>query len=69
MPYPLVYLTQYLAGLGITLIGVELFGLNQKLVPALVIAVTVPTSFLLTRWILVRRSRRDEEPSPLAPPN
>lgn len=68
LPYPLVYATQYGVGLAITFAGVELFGVDEKLVPIAVIAVTVPISFLLTRWILLRKGRRNEEPPPLVPP-
>lgn len=67
LPYPLVYVAQYLVGLSVTYAGVELVGIDERLVPLAVLAVTVPLSFVATRWILGRRSRRDQEASPVPP--
>lgn len=52
LPYPSVYLVQYLLGLGVVYAGVELLGWDERLMPVLVLAVTVPVSFVLTRWVL-----------------
>lgn len=67
LPYPSIYLVQYLLGLGVAWVGVELGGVDEWLVPVAVVAVTVPVSFVLTRWILGGRNRRDEG-NPPAPP-
>lgn len=60
LPYPSVYLVQYFLGLAVAWAGVEVLGVDERLVPIAVIAVTVPVSFVLTRWVLGRRSGRDE---------
>jgi putative flippase GtrA len=52
LPYPSVYLVQYLLGLGVVHVGVELLGWDQRLIPVAVLVVTVPVSFVLTRWVL-----------------
>jgi putative flippase GtrA len=59
LPYPSVYLVQYLLGLGVVHVGVELLGWDERLMPVAVLVVTVPVSFVLTRWVL--RGRGDEE--------
>jgi putative flippase GtrA len=55
--YPLVYVLQY--GLGITLTTVLIEGakLNPEIVPALVIIMTLPFTFLLSRRIIKRRGK------------
>jgi putative flippase GtrA len=52
LPYPTVYLVQYLLGLCVVYVGVELLGWDERLMPIVVLAVTVPVSFVLTRWVL-----------------
>jgi putative flippase GtrA len=58
LPYPSVYLVQYLLGLGVVHVGVELLGWDERLMPIAVLAVTVPVSFVLTRWVL--REKKSE---------
>ena len=58
LPYPGVYLVQYLLGLGILHLGVDLLGWDARLMPIAVLAVTVPVSFVLTRWVLRGRGER-----------
>ena len=36
-------------------VGVELLGVDARLVPIAIVAVTVPVSFVLTRWVLQER--------------
>jgi putative flippase GtrA len=55
LPYPSVYLVQYLLGLCVVYAGVELLGWDERLMPILVLVVTVPVSFVLTRWVLQER--------------
>ena len=50
--FPLVYLVQYLLGLGALALVVERIGLDPRLGPIAVLLVTVPVSFVLTRWVL-----------------
>jgi len=52
LPYPTVYLVQYLLGLCVVYAGVELLRWDERLMPVVVLAVTVPVSFVLTRWVL-----------------
>lgn len=58
LPYPSVYLVQYLLGLGVVYVGVELLGWDERLMPIAVLVVTVPVSFVLTRWALQGRERK-----------
>ncbi len=59
LPYPSVYLVQYLLGLAVAYVGVELLRWDERLIPVLVLAVTVPVSFVMTRWVL--RGRQEGE--------
>lgn len=58
LPYPSVYLVQYLLGLGVIYAGVELLGWDERLMPVAALAVTVPVSYVLTRWVLQGRERK-----------
>ena len=53
--YPLVYVLQY--GLGITLMTALIEGLHlhAEYVPPLVIVITLPFTFWLSRWIIKRK--------------
>ena|SRR5438552_1809962 len=50
--YPLVYVTQYLLGTISLYFLVEVLRLNKLLAPALVVAFTIPVTFLLSRRII-----------------
>ena len=54
MAYPLVYLVQY--ALSAVLLGffVEYLGVPKEIGPVFVVVITVPVTFLMTRWILRR---------------
>lgn len=52
LPYPSVYLVQYLLGLCVVYVGVEFLRWDERLMPIAVLVVTVPVSFVLTRWVL-----------------
>ncbi|MCX2545083.1 GtrA family protein [Pseudomonas sp. 91RF] len=54
MAFPLVYLIQYLLSAIILGFVVEFLGIDQLFAPLIVILVTVPITFLLTRWLLRR---------------
>jgi putative flippase GtrA len=64
LPYPSVYLVQYLLGLGVMFVGVELLGWDSRWMPAAVLAVTVPVSFVLTRWVLNAKTAGGDEAPP-----
>lgn len=59
--YPLVYLAQFGLGYAVLYLAVDIARLDPRLGPVLVLAVTVPVSFVLTRWVLRRREGRAEE--------
>lgn len=50
--YPLVYLAQYLLGLLLLYILVEIMEINKLIAPILSIIVTIPVVFLLSRIII-----------------
>lgn len=50
--YPLVYVFQYAAGLGIIAVLIEVAAVPEWLAPWIAAAVLLPASFLLTRFIL-----------------
>lgn len=51
---PLIYLLQYLLGLGIVTLAVGCFGLDARLGPIIAIICTIPVTFALTRWVFLR---------------
>lgn len=55
--FPLVYLVQYLLGIGVLALLVERLGLDPRLGPLAVLLVTLPVSFGLTRWVLKGRRK------------
>ena len=54
LQYPLVYLFQYLLGLALLYLLVEIANLPESVSPLLIIVVTVPATFLLSRFLLKR---------------
>ena len=50
--YPIVYLVQYLLGVVLLYIFVDTLGIHQSLAPLVVIAATLPVTFILSRYIL-----------------
>lgn len=55
---PLVYGIQYLSGIGLLALFVERFRLPREVAPLLVVACTVPITFLLARYAFRARSLR-----------
>lgn len=49
--FPLVYLAQYLAGLVVVSLWVEVLGLTAQLAPIAAIVVTIPLTFALSRLV------------------
>ncbi len=52
--FPLVYVIQYLVGLGVLHLAVERFAIPREYALLASIAVSVPLSFVLTRFLLAR---------------
>lgn len=53
--FPLVYLAQYLAGLGVVSLWVELLDWQASLAPIAAIIVTIPLTFVLSRLVFDRK--------------
>jgi putative flippase GtrA len=58
VPYPLVYLGQYLLGLLVLYVGVEVLGWSERIMPVVALAVTLPASYLMNRMVLVTKPDR-----------
>ncbi|MBK5436365.1 GtrA family protein [Pseudomonas sp. TH32] len=57
---PLVYLAQYLVSLIVLWVWVEKLHLDERAAPLLAIAITVPMTFILTKFLFSEhRARRD----------
>lgn len=52
--FPLVYLAQYVLSAILLNVFVERLGIVQSIAPLVVIVVTIPITFVLTRWFLRR---------------
>jgi len=65
--YPVVYVVQYLLGYVVLYAAVDLAGIDSRLAPVVVLAVTVPVTFVLSRRVLAEVKERDESVS-LVPP-
>lgn len=52
---PMIYVVQYLAGIGILWVWVDWIGLPSSLGPLAVIFFTVPLTYLLTRFAFVKK--------------
>lgn len=52
--FPLVYLVQYLLSAVLLSVFVERLGISQSVAPLTVIVLTIPATFVLTRWFLRR---------------
>jgi putative flippase GtrA len=52
--FPLVYLVQYLLSAMLLSVFVERLGMPQSIAPLTVIVLTIPVTFVLTRWLLRR---------------
>lgn len=59
--YPLAYIAQYLAGLGLVALQVELLGVPAWLAPWLAVVVLLPAGFVATRFILRNHAARDHQ--------
>ncbi len=50
--YPLIYLIQYLLGIGLLIIFVELCGLAKDIAPLVNVLILTPFTFFINRWFL-----------------
>lgn len=50
--FPLVYVVQFLASLGVLRVAVEIFAVPQWLAFAVSVVLTLPITFVLSRWIV-----------------
>ncbi len=55
LQFPVVYIVQYLIGLGLMFLLIELAGVNEVLAPWLVVLLTLPITFLMSRFIIKGR--------------
>ena len=58
--YPSVYLLQYMLGLALIWVFVHLFQVSEKLAPLLIIPLTIPVTFLASRFIIKGGTREAE---------
>jgi putative flippase GtrA len=53
--FPLIYVVQYLVGLAVVGIWVDVFTLPDTLAALVAVAVTVPITYAMARWLFVSR--------------
>ena len=58
--FPLVYLVQYLTGIGIVSLWVEVLGWNAVFAPIAAIVFTIPLTFIMSRLVFVRQNPSSE---------
>ena len=54
--FPLVYLVQYLVGLGVVLVWVDVLHLPASVASLVAVVVTIPFTYVLARWVFLRRT-------------
>lgn len=54
MAFPLVYAVQYVLGVAVLYAAIEGFGVPRQVALLIVIVVTIPVTFVLSRWVLRR---------------
>lgn len=62
LQYPVVYLVQYLLGLGLLYLLVEVVHLSKFIAPILIVLITVPCTYVLSRYVIKGRSRTTLRP-------
>jgi putative flippase GtrA len=61
--FPLIYVVQYVVGLAVVAIWVDLLGLPDTLAPLAAVAITLPITYLLTRLLFSwRRTVPEQRP-------
>ena len=56
MAFPLVYAAQYVAGSAILFLLIDRWHAPEKLAPLAVVVLTLPITYLLSRWIITART-------------
>lgn len=59
LQYPFIYLVQFFINSFVLSTVVTLFGVDEKIGPIFVLFVSVPISYLLTKLLLNRKTRKD----------
>ena len=62
LQYPVVYLVQYLLGLGLLYLLVEVAHLSKFIAPILIVLITVPFTYVLSRYVIKGGSRAIPQP-------
>jgi putative flippase GtrA len=57
LQYPIVYLVQYAMGIATLYLLVEVFSCSKIIAPLLVVLITLPVTFLLSRCLIKRTAR------------
>lgn len=55
LAYPLIYVVQYLIGLIMLAALVEIIGISQVYAPIIVVIVTLPAMFLMTKFVFTEK--------------
>ena len=53
--YPIVYVVQYILGIVVLYVAIDILDFNQWLAPLVVIAISLPVTFVLSRLIIKGR--------------
>ncbi|WP_285373334.1 GtrA family protein [Pseudomonas sp. lyk4-TYG-107] len=53
--YPLVYLAQYLASMGILWLWIDHLHFNEKVAPLIAVIITIPLTYLLSKAIFTKK--------------
>jgi putative flippase GtrA len=61
LKYPIVYLAQYVVGIALLYALIEFAGVSQLIAPVLVVVLTIPLTFHLSRYIINQPGRSDAD--------
>ena len=62
LQFPIVYLAQYLIGLGSLYLLIEVAHVSKFFAPIMVVVITVPCTYLLSRYVIKGVSRTSRRP-------
>jgi len=63
LQFPIVYLAQYLIGLGLLYLLVEVAHVSKFFAPIMIVVITVPCTYFLSRYVIKGVSRKGGWPS------
>ena len=63
LQFPIVYLAQYLIGLGLLYLLIEVAHLSKFLAPIIIVLVTVPCTYVLSRCVIKGSSKAQQRSS------